>query len=590
MTTSYLAVALFVALMHGALAGGGDPADWGRIVGDGDSYLRLLRVTRWLETGLWYDNLIPGANAPFGLVMHWTRPFDVLLAVLAAPFLPFLGLSQSVHAAGVLVSPLLHVLTAVALVWALAPSMGRVGAALAGGLSALQVGLAKLGGFGIADHHFLFLLLTVLALGFALRTLVRPSSGAGEAVAAGLTFALGLWAGPEMLVFLALVLVVLGLVWVAGDPAGAGRLRALSLALLGGLALALLLDRGWTGFGLVEQDRISAIHLVFALLVSVAWAVLSGLERRAPWLAHPSRRLAVAAVAAVAVAGAMAAIFPQLLLGPKAAFDPETFLIFETVEEYAAIDDMGNFLAYLGAGLIGLPVAYLRLREEWGRPAFRAWCLLAAALAVYMVLAQSFARWAVYAEIFACPFLAEALLRLDRWLEARPARLWRLPAKLAGGFGLAVGPLLLGGLLVPEAAKGVSCPTARLVELLGEEKAGPGPHTVLAAANDGPEILYRTDHSVVATLHHRNKEGMRDSLRILRAEDEGEAGAELRRRGIDLIALCPGSRGNHFARPGDKGRPDLFYRRLEDGRGPEWARELPLPSALPFRLFRVVSD
>ena len=59
---------------------------------DGDSYARLLRVERLVETGDWYDVGWPRANAPYGGALHWTRPFDVLLLGLALPLMPIMEL------------------------------------------------------------------------------------------------------------------------------------------------------------------------------------------------------------------------------------------------------------------------------------------------------------------------------------------------------------------------------------------------------------------------------------------------------------------------------------------------------------------
>ncbi len=55
----------------------------GRDLIDADGYMRVLRVQRLLETGRWLDGLMPRSNYPFGEVLHWTRPMDLLLLALA---------------------------------------------------------------------------------------------------------------------------------------------------------------------------------------------------------------------------------------------------------------------------------------------------------------------------------------------------------------------------------------------------------------------------------------------------------------------------------------------------------------------------
>lgn len=74
---------------------------------DSDGYARLVRIQRLLETGAWFDVGLPRANRPDGGTLHWTRPLDVLLIILALPLVALIGFSKALFWAGVLVSPLL---------------------------------------------------------------------------------------------------------------------------------------------------------------------------------------------------------------------------------------------------------------------------------------------------------------------------------------------------------------------------------------------------------------------------------------------------------------------------------------------------
>ena len=74
---------------------------------DSDGYARLVRIQRLLETGAWFDVGLPRANRPDGGTLHWTRPLDVLLIILALPLAVLIGFSKALFWAGVLVGPLL---------------------------------------------------------------------------------------------------------------------------------------------------------------------------------------------------------------------------------------------------------------------------------------------------------------------------------------------------------------------------------------------------------------------------------------------------------------------------------------------------
>lgn len=579
MKRPWLIAALVVAGVHVALGIAAGPGLWDGFV-DGDSYLRVMRTLKWLAGGGWHDDLIPRANAPFGFVSHWTRPFDLALAALAAPLVPFLGLADGLHVAGIVFSPVVHVLAALALAWAARPILGANGAAVAAAATVAQVGIMKLAGFGIADHHFLFILLTTLALGFGLRALMEPRACQCEAAAAGLLAALGLWLGTEMMVFLGLLLAVLGLAWVAGVPRTGKGARRLTHAFMAGVAVALSLDRGSGGLLLQEHDRISVVHLFLAVLLALSWTVMTRWEKGK----GPAARLGFGLGAAGGVAAAMIVLFPKVLKGPEVDIDPLLFQVIDRVEEYGGLTDAGNLLGFLGSALIALPVALWKLRVERGKPAFWGWLLVLLAMVAFGAFTQRWVRWAPYAGLFFCIPLAEALLRLDAWAEGRGTL--RLPLKAVGGILILIGPLAVGGALLPE--KKSATPACSLPALAGTLHGMPVPETILASGNIGPELIYRTAHSVVATIHHRNEAGILDSIRILRAPDPEVARRGMARRGVTLIALCPTDPAAHFVKEGDEGRPELFYRRLLDGKGPDWTRLLPGAREGGYRLFEVL--
>ena len=576
------AIAGIVVVTHLAVAVAGGSAAFSGGFFDGDSFLRVMRIIHLLDTGAWFDSVFHRANAPFGFETHWTRPFDLLMIALAAPLMPFLGVAKAVHAAGVGVSPLLHGAMAVTLMWAVTPLLGRIGAVLAAVITVAQLGIMKLTAFGVADHHAAFLLLSVLTLGFTVRAL----GGGGGAFAAGMAAALGLWVGPETLLFLALCLGVLGLAWVAGDEAGARRNVRFALGLSVGTAAALLIERGMAGLAVVEYDRISVVHLTLSVLLLGVWLAVSWIERTGRWPAGVVARLTLGVGAAAVVAVAMLVLYPKFLHGPEADIDAALFPVLDTIHEYWPLGDLANMLGYVGTALIAFPMLAWRLWTErrganrWG------WVLLAAGAGVYVGLAIDWIRWAPYAGIFLAVGLADLMVAVDQALTARMAMAARVPAKILVFLALVLGPLVAGGLLAGdrEAAE-PACPLPALTRHL----AGEDSRTILAAANFGPRILYETRHRVIPTVHHRNQDGLLDSIRIFRAADDGEALDGIRQRGVDWILLCPGYTGNHYVRDGDG--DGHFYRRLQAGTLPGWVAEVQLPEALAerFRLFAVNS-
>lgn len=356
------AVGVFVALIHGAWWLLGDTVVAAGNLTDGDGYARLLRVTRLFEGAAWFDSSLPRANAPYGGSLHWTRPFDVLLLALALPLAPMVGFTKALYWSGVIVSPLLHVVSALALIWAATPIVGRAAATFAGVLTVTQMGIMGYATVGHADHHMAFALITIVALGFTVRLLTTPDFRRGHALAAGVTLALGLWIGPEMLGVLALALAALGLVWLADEPGAVARNLGVVQGLALGLGLAVVAEHGPRNFFAVEYDRVSIIALTGALLVLAFWSAVAVTTRLTSREWGTTGRLAVALAGMGAIGTALWALYPNILIGPLGDMDPAFLSLFDDIAEFGSVGGPSRFLIYLGGAVFALPWVVWRTR------------------------------------------------------------------------------------------------------------------------------------------------------------------------------------------------------------------------------------
>jgi hypothetical protein len=580
------AAAAFVLAVHIAwLFTGGSDVFQG-VFFDGDSYMHLLRVERLLETAAWFDSTIPDANAPFGASLHWTRLFDMVLLVLAAPVAPFIGFPDALFGAGMAVSPILHVLSVPALAWATVPLLGRPGAALAGALTAAQVGFMAFATAGHGDHHLLYALIAILTLGCALRGLAAPDGGP-YALATGSLVALGLWVGMEMAVLMMILAFAFALPWLFGAREGArsGFLFSLGLALT--LLPVIVIEKGFVGFMVVEYDRVSIIHLTMALLLVAYWAAVR--VSAAPWRrAWP--RLGAALAGAVVSAIVLKTLYPGIAAGALGAADPETLIYIKMVSEFDSMDGIAQFLVLGGGALFAIPWIVWRTKREWAGRDRWAWVVLCICVVFFPVFAIFWVRWSLSAGIFLAVALADLTVRVDGVLSARVAGLVRIPLKVAVIVLLLVGPAGVG--LAAIMAKGgdgtISCPLREMTDILGGPRWAGRSLNILASANFGPELVYRTGHKVLATHHHRNARGILDGARILGGADEAEAWRVVQKRQVGLVLLCPGSGADGYFlwRKGE----GVLYRKLLAGDLPEWLVEVDLPRDLggTFRLFEVI--
>lgn len=585
------AIALF--LLPGVVEGG---------LIETDGYIRLVRVERLWETWDWFDATLPRVNAPYGDTLHWTRPYDVWILLGAAPLFPFVSPRTAIHASAVASTPVLLVLACLAAVWAVRPLVPSRARRLAMLVLFFQAGVLMVSLPGRADHHTLILLALVLALGGLMR--LRPGA---RAAGPGLALAFGLWVSSEFLVVWVAVLVALAAAWVVeGEERAAVRGRDLLAWTAAATTGALLIERGLPGIWRLEYDKISVAHLGVAALGCGVWAAVLGWTRRTGSGRSTGGRLGIVAATGTFAAGMIVLAFPGFFAGPWADLPPDQREFwFDRVREFQPLlpthEGLGTFIAFLGPVIVGFAYAVLRLvRAREARDRWR-WLVLTCLLLFYLPLGIRSLRFAPPAEVPAALALVAALAASFRTLEGRYSAPLATALKASLTLTLLGGFLVLGGALTPSPAMPSSadaepgpsreCSLERLAGFL-ERPAGLGsrPRIILSHQDYSAELLYRTRHGVVATSFHRNFQAVWDVRQVLRGSDEAASRQVVERRGVDLVLLCPQSRGPYFRIDGPDGGPRSLYDRLVSGDVPAWLREVPLdePGTDGFLLFEVV--
>ena len=590
-------VALWAVLHAGLVKIGASPVLDGNLV-DPDSFMRLVRVTQLHETGAWYDTSVPRINAPYGDVLHWTRPFDVLLLVGAWALTPFLGFKAGLFWFGAIVSPLLSLLACVALFWAMAPLFDRPRRYLTVFAFLMQPAVLIYAMAGRADHHALQVVVLVVSAGLMLRLLTRPADSR-LALAAGAATGLGIWVSVEFLLALACGLSALGLVWLRFGGGWARVNLVFAGGLAGMVALALAIERPAGALLAVEYDRISVVHLVVALILLGFWSAVLG-WRRAAALVDPRHRLALAAAGAVAGGVILLVLFPKFFAGPMADVDPMVVTVWmDHVGEMkslmpADMVGLGKLMFFIGPAILCLPFVAVLLWVERDRENWPAWLYLGLAMALFVTVALQHVRFAPYAEITLAPVIAELLARMRHWTQWIGREPLRLAVRVVASAGLLAGFVGAGSVVTAAnrpadaVADQAKCPISSLAAYL-DRRDGFGDHPRLIAAliDHGPELVYRTKHSVLAGPYHRNSRGILDNHRIITADDESESRRLIARRGVGLVLLCPSRGERRVFDAGAEG--ETLYRRLLRGDEPAWLLKVDLPAALAeyFRLYEV---
>jgi hypothetical protein len=590
---------------------------------DPDGYMRLNRVLLLHDGGSWFDSRYWRIDPPEGHVQHWTRPLDILLLAGAWVLEPVLGFRQGLHLWGVLFSPVCLALGVLALAWAIEPVLDRDARLFACLAFLMQPTIMAYSSVGRPDHHSLLLLLFVVLLGLTFRLLVDPLDRR-SAKLAGAVAALSLWISLESLTFVGCSMAVLALYWLLGDGAIARQNRSYLVSLTLCLAVALVIERGPVDPFAIENDRLSVLHVTLFALITMFWVLAARVERSegvwskriarleiyrcrpfaaldppSPPSAGITSRAVFAGLALAGIGLAMLILFPQLAQGPLGEVDPlyDRLRLQRIVEiqplvslERLAAGHLGEIanrvIQIVGIAFVAVPFLALLLAHPKIQ-GHRIWVANALALAVFLPLAAYQIRWSIDAQLLLVPPYAAAVA----WLLAGVAE-HLPPSRLQ-----IVRPLIIVGALfwpiglaqlVPQqeiVTASEACPIDRASSLLD----GLGPSgTILALADYGPELLYRTRHQVLSIPNHRPQPGFAASYRALTASDPQTARAELERHGVNWIVLCPSivERGHYDE--GHDGEATL-YQRLLDGTAPAWARPVALPEDLRehMRIFAV---
>lgn len=591
-----VAILALVAAQIVIAAGQGGAVLGGALV-DTDAYMRLDRILHLWNSGAWFDPVYPRINPPEGHAQHWTRLFDAILLVGAVAAAPFVGFATGLHWWGVFISPLLHAGTVFLMIWAARPLVGR-GLWLVPLLVVTQPALVSAYVIGRPDHHGFELSLFVLFIGCAVRLALHPEDRR-YATASALAGSAAMWVSVEALVAVVAVIFALGLCWLAGDRRMATALRRQAAVLVAATAAVLLMEHGPARFFTVEFDRISFAHLMLFAHNLGFWLALERLERHWPdGVATLGRRALAGGVAAAATLLLLGIVEPGFFISPLSGVDPLYQVTrLDRIAEIQPLvtlpftwqDSVIRPVLFLGLAVGAIPALLWALARC--RPERAAWLVLGMLAAAFVVLTLRQARWAAFAEVvLIIPyglFVGAALGRLSLRLGdkarsvARPLAAVFLCAWMTLPYGLSS----RGAQIVPATRFDCSLP-AISAWLSRPEGLGASPKRVLAFVDFGPELLYRTPHSVFAIPNHRPQPGYTAGYEILTGSDYAAAETLVRRHGVDLILLCPNPVERAFF---TEGQPDgTLWSALAEGRPPAFLHAVPLPPALrSFRLYAV---
>jgi hypothetical protein len=546
---------------------------------DPDDVMRLLQVRDWIGGQSWFDVTQYRLNPPDGVPMHWSRLVDVPVAAVILLTRPFFG-QWAAETAALVAVPLLTLGIVMLLVRAIGLKLMNEKAALvAAVVTPLSLGALKQMRPMRIDHHGWQIVMALAAIHAALDDRPRRSG-----VVAGIAMALWLNISIEGLPFAAAVGALFALRWLQ-EPAEAERLRSY----LACFAASSLLLFGLTHYPSTwlsqPRDVVTPAHLA-AFAVA---AVIAGFAVR-PTVEHWRARLVILAAVGLGALAAIFAVDPHWLKGPFGSLPPLVKeMWYDLIDEGLPVWRVGwtEAAATLAQPLVGIVGAALAVRSTSGaqrdRWATYLFLLLAATAAAAYVL-----RFGTTASVIAMPataYLCQSAFRGARKLSLMPVRV----IATTGALGIMTPAFAVPLTVAPvdnrlETALNASdvCTRRTEVEKLRVLPAG----QIAAPVEITPALLFSTQHSAVASGHHRNASGINDVLELF-LEPPGEGAKIVARRHVDYVVVCPGAPETvRFANRGPGGLASM----LRAGKAPHWLQPVTVPGLRGLKVWRVRQD
>jgi len=566
-----------------------------------DTYMRMTHVRDWWDHGQWYETFSPRSNWPFGETLHWTRPLDILLMAFAFPFAPFVGLYKALYFSGVIISPVLFLATLLVMSWATKPFLDFRGRTILVVLVTFQPIVHFFYVAARPDHHSLILFCFATVLSLLARHALNPAQNRRAVTLAATIAAIGIWVSIESLSIELFALLSLGFIWLwRGDDKWLVALRHFARVGAIVLVVALIIERPpsewlWSE----EYDRISTVHVV--LLALIALGVEGLWKAKTKYNTSALGRITAATGAAVLAGIVMFLLFPDFFKGPfGAAMDPRLQALWlSKIQEFQPLtkSDPNTKIAAIAIlfpliwlGMLG----WLMFRSpDRTNDQINLFATLSIAALLFLPLTILQSRWGAYLGLASVIGWAMLLQRVLDWhggpiLGPKPGTpILRVPTFAV----VAIGHILVAScfkLALPndKPTPPKPCHWQELSPYINSKAFANGrPQTILSFIHQGPEILYRTQHRVVGTPYHRNKDGLLDSFTAFTATDESAAKSIFEKRGIDFLLTCKKSVEERFFL---NFKGDTLMRKITTNSPPDWLVPAPLPQGLEesFYLYR----
>jgi hypothetical protein len=550
-------------------------------LGDTDDNMRIMQVRGLLQGQGWYDLRQHHLNPPGGANIHWSRLVDLPIAGLILALRPFLG-GPGAERWAVAIAPMLPGLL---LFGSVALTARRLIAPLAYPFAFLALFFAGANNGMFMperiDHHgWQLALLTLSVAGIS-----DPKRMRGG-LTLGISSALSLAIGLEMMIYLAILGSAVVLFWVA-DPDERERLGAYALSLGAGVGLCFLVFASYDN-RMPVCDALSPVWLSDALLAAALMYALTCVSP-ADW----RKRLGLAVAAGSVIAGFHALTWPHCLQRLEGVSPEVERLWLSHVKEARPVYRHGWRIATLIAalpvtGFIGwCLLAWFRRsdRELFRRVLGAAAPALAAALLLLWQTRTGPAAQAMAA--VGCAAMVYLLLPIAWNLKSTVVRVVAATAVVVVGAGALA---QFAFTFVPPQKttardRAIGRANGLCASMWGLRPVALQPKGIVFTFVDlGPRLIAVTHHDAIIGPYHRNGQQIADVMNAFRGNAD-QAHRLITKYRSNYLLICPMSSTTTIFMAE---APGGFYTQLQRGLVPGWLAPVQLPKDSPYRMWRVV--
>jgi hypothetical protein len=417
---------------------------------------------------------------------------------------------------------------------------------------------------------------------------------------AAIVAALAIWVSVEAILFPFLMIVVFGMYWLMGEAGITRKLVHYLIALFLLLVIFRVLEFGPSRLFEPVLDQISIVYITFFGGIALYWVIVFGFERSHGNKIKLPVKLSSAIIWAFFLAALLEYCFPGFFSGPWGNVDElfkrvhlakikelQPVISVAALSKGNWLESLQHFSIWLGIAVPGIPILIFLTLKTHGTVRM-CWIFIGIFSLVYIPLSVNEIRWVPYTAILMLPgyiwFVVTLMQCIADRFKGQGASLLRVLVLVGSTIVFALPTVLFSEEV--ESVETMNCPLISISAYLSDPLIwGDRPRNLLAFTDFGPELLYRTPHSVYSIPSHRYSSGFNDSYMIMTAIDDNEAMQLARERQVDLILICPGGHENHFYELNNEA--EILHQRLSSNVAPDWLEQIKLPDELAdsFKLY-----